>query len=269
MESWERNKVDSEFSKIGVKLTWESDRASNTRHGNRDEMVKITVGWGGKFKSSEADIVEGFVINNLDFISVFNELMNGESSVIWFNDSIGDLWRWEYRESFHNSIWIFFSDLRDKESTHTGTGTTTKRVGDLETLEAIATFSFFSNDIEDGVDEFSTFGIMTLGPVVTSTSLSEYEVVWSEKLSEWSGSYGVHGTRFEIHQDSSWDKSTSSSFVEIDIDSFELKVGVSVIGTGRVDSVFIRDDFPEFSTDLITALTCLDVDEFSHCFFCF
>ena len=25
MESWERNKVDSEFSEIGVKLTWESD----------------------------------------------------------------------------------------------------------------------------------------------------------------------------------------------------------------------------------------------------
>ena len=75
--------------------------------------------------------------------------MNGESSVIWFYDSIGDFWGWEYGESFHNSIWIFFSDFRDKESTHTGTGTTTKGVGDLETLEAIATFSFFSYDIED------------------------------------------------------------------------------------------------------------------------
>jgi hypothetical protein len=57
MESWERNKVDSEFSKIGVKLTWESDRASNTRHSNRNEMVKITISWSGKFKSSEADII--------------------------------------------------------------------------------------------------------------------------------------------------------------------------------------------------------------------
>ena len=77
MESWERNKVDSEFSKIGVKLTRESDRASNTRHSNRNKMVKITIGWSGKFKSSEAYIIEGFVINNLDFISVFYELMNG------------------------------------------------------------------------------------------------------------------------------------------------------------------------------------------------
>jgi hypothetical protein len=37
-----------------------------------------------------------------------------------------------------------------------------------------------------------------------------------------------------------------------------------MISTCWVDTMFIRDDFPEFGTDLITALTCLDVDEFSH-----
>jgi len=91
---------------------------------------------------------KSFVINNLDFISVFYELMNGECSVIWFYDSIGDFWGWEYGESFHNSIWIFFSDFRDKESTHTGSGSSSKRVSNLETLKTITTFSFFSNYIE-------------------------------------------------------------------------------------------------------------------------
>jgi len=47
MKSWERNKVDSEFSEIRVKLTWESDWACNTRHSNRNEMVQVTIGWGG------------------------------------------------------------------------------------------------------------------------------------------------------------------------------------------------------------------------------
>jgi hypothetical protein len=28
--------------------------------------------------------------------------------------------------------------------------------------------------------------------------------------------------------------------------------------------VFVGDDFPEFGTDLVTALTSLDVNEFSH-----
>jgi len=105
---------------------------------------------------------------------------------------------------------------------------------------------------------------VTFSPIVTSTSLSENEVIWSEKLTEWSSSNGVHGSRFEIHKNSSWDESTTGGFVIININSFELKIGVSVISTGWVDTVFVRDDFPEFSTDLVTALTSLDVYEFSH-----
>jgi len=45
--------------------------------------------------------------------------MDGEGSVVRFNDGIGDLGGWDDGESFHNSIWIFFSDLGDKEGTHT------------------------------------------------------------------------------------------------------------------------------------------------------
>jgi len=139
-------------------------------------------------------------------------------------------------------------------------------VGDLEALEAIAAFSLFSNDIEDRIDEFGALSVMTFGPVVTSTSLTEDEVVGSEKLTEWASSDGVHGSWFEIHKDGSGDETATSGFVIVDIDSLELEVRVTVIGTGWVDTVFIRDDFPEFGTDLVTALTCLDVDEFSHCY---
>jgi len=196
MESWERNKVNSEFSEIGVELTWESDGAGNTWHGNRYEMVKITIGWGGKFKGSETDIVKSFIINNLNFISILNELMNWKGSVIWFDNGIRDFWGWEYGESFHNSVRIFLSDLWDKESSHTRSSSTTKGVCDLETLEAITSFSFLSNDIEYRVDKFSTFSVMTFSPVITGSSLSENKVVRSEELSEWSSSYGVHGSRF-------------------------------------------------------------------------
>ena len=105
---------------------------------------------------------------------------------------------------------------------------------------------------------------MSFGPVVTSTSLSENEVIGSEKLTEGSSSDRVHCSGFEIHEDSSWDKSTTSGFIIVDIDSFKLEIGVTMVGTGWVDSVFVGDDFPEFGTNLVTALTCLDVNEFSH-----
>ena len=168
------------------------------------------------------------------------------------------------RESGHNAIGVLFTDLGDQKSSHTGTGATTKRVAELETLEAIATFGFLSDDIEDGVDKFGTLGVMTLGPVVTGTSLSEDEVVWSEELTEWSSSDGVHGTWLKIHKDSSWDVSTTSGLVIVDVDSLELEIGVTVIGTGWVNSVLVGDDLPEFGTDLVTALSSLDMNDFSH-----
>jgi hypothetical protein len=137
-------------------------------------------------------------------------------------------------------------------------------VGDLEALKAIAAFSLFSNDIEDRIDEFGALSVMTFGPVVTSTSLTEDEVVGPEELTEGTSTDGVHGTRFEVHKDGSGDETATSSFVIVDVDSLKLEVRVTVIGTGWVDTVFVRDDFPEFGTDLVTALTSLDVNEFSH-----
>ena len=97
-------------------------------------------------------------------------------------------------------------------------------MGDLETLEAIASFGFLSDDIKDGVDKLGSLGVMSLGPVVTGTGLSEDEVVWSEELTEWSSSDGVHGSWFEIHEDCSWDVSTTGGFVIVDVDSLELEI---------------------------------------------
>jgi hypothetical protein len=137
-------------------------------------------------------------------------------------------------------------------------------VGDLETLEAIATFGFLSDNVEDGVDELSTFGVVTLGPVVTGTSLSENEVVWSEELTEWSSSDGVHGSWFEIHEDGSWDVSATGGLVVVDVDSLELEIRVTVVGTGWVNSVFVGDDFPEFGTDLVAALASMNMHKLTH-----
>jgi len=264
METGEGDKVDSELSQVRVELTGESEAAGDTGESGRDEMVKITVGGGGELEGSEADIVKSFVINAHNLIGVLNELMDGEGGVVRLNDGIGNLGRRHDGESGHDSVGVFLSDLRDEESTHTGTGTTTKRVSDLETLEAVTALSFLSDNVEDGVNKLGTFSVVTLGPVVTGTSLSEDEVVGSEELSEGTGTDGVHGTGLEIHKDGAGHVTTASGFVVVHVDALELEVGVTVVGTGRVNTVFIGDDFPEFGTDLVTALASLNVDDFSH-----
>ena len=51
-------------------------------------------------------------------------------------------------------------------------------------MEAITALSLLADDIEDGVDQFGTLGVVTLGPVVTSTGLSEDEVIRAKQLTE-------------------------------------------------------------------------------------
>jgi hypothetical protein len=245
-------------------LTWESEAAGNTWNTGRDQVVKITISGGGKLKGSEADIIESFVINTHNLISVFDELMDWKGGVVWLNDGIWDLGGWDDWEGSHDSVGIFFSDLGDEEGSHTWSSTTTEWVGDLESLEAVATFSFLSNNVENWINEFSTLGIVTLGPVVTGTTLSEDEVVRSEELTEWASSDWVHCAWFQVHKDGSGDVSSTSSFVVVNVDSFKLKIWVSVIGTSWVNTVFIWNDFPELGSDLVTALTSLNVDDFSH-----
>jgi hypothetical protein len=264
MESWEWDQVDGELSEIGVKLSWESEAASDTGDSGGNEMVEITVGWGGELEGSEADIIKGFVIDAHDLIGVLDELMHGEGGVVWLNDGIRDLGGWHDGESAHDSVWVFFSDLGDEECSHSGTGSSSKGVSDLETLEAIASFGFLSNDIKDGVDKLGSLGVMSLGPVVTGTGLSEDEVVWSEELSEWASSDGVHGTWFEIHEHCSWNVSSSSCLVVVDVDSLELKIGVSVVGTGWVNTMFVGNDFPELGTNLVSTLSSLNMNDLSH-----
>jgi len=86
-------------------------------------VVQVTVGWGGELKSSEADIIEGFVINAHDLVGIFYELMDREGSIVWLNDSVGHLGGWHNGKCAHDSVWVLLSYLGDKKCSHTGAGT--------------------------------------------------------------------------------------------------------------------------------------------------
>ena len=127
--------------------------------------------------------------------------MNGEGGVVGLNNGVGDLGGGHDGESGHHTVGELLADLGDQEGTHTGTGTTTEGVGDLETLEAVAALGLAADDIEDLVDELGTLSVMTLRPVVTSTRLAKDKVVGTEELSEGTSAHGVHRTRLEIDED--------------------------------------------------------------------
>ena len=87
--------------------------------------------------------------------------------------NLADLGGGDDGEGTHHSVGVFLPDLRDQKCTHTSTGTTTKRVSDLETLETVGSLGLSSDNIQNRVNELGTFSVMTLCPVVTSTALAK------------------------------------------------------------------------------------------------
>lgn len=83
---------------------------------------------------------------------MLNQLVDGEGSVVRLDNGIGDLGGWDNGEGCHHTVWEFLTDLRDQQSTHTSTGTTTEGVGDLETLKAVTALSLTTDDIDNLVD---------------------------------------------------------------------------------------------------------------------
>ena len=140
------------------------------------------------------------VIDTEGLVGVLDELVNGKGGVVRLDNGVGDLGGGNNGEGGHHAVGELLTDLGDQEGTHTGTGTTTQGVGDLETLKAVAALSLATNDIDNLVDELGTLGVVTLGPVVTGTRLAEDEVVGAEKLTEGTGTDSVHGTGLKIDQ---------------------------------------------------------------------
>ena len=89
VETGEGDQVDSQLSQVGVQLTGESEAAGDSGHGGRHQVVQVSISGGGQFQGSETDVVEGFVVNDHALVGVLDQLMDGESGVVRFNDGIG------------------------------------------------------------------------------------------------------------------------------------------------------------------------------------
>merc|ERR1711966_108213 len=264
METGEWHKVDSELTKVRVELTREADAASHTGHAGGAEMVQVTVSWGGELEGTEADVIESLVIHAHTLVGVLDQLVDGEGGVVWLDDGVGHLGGWHDGEGEHHAVRVLLTDLGDQESSHTGTSAATEGVAELEALEAVARLGLLTDDVEHGVDELGTLGVVALGPVVTSAGLAEDKVVGAEELTEWAGTHRVHGTRLEVHKDGARHVATAGGLIVVHVDTLELEVGVTVVGTGRVDTVLVGDNLPELGTNLVTALTSLNVNKLAH-----
>merc|ERR1719265_1588591 len=138
VQAWERNEIDSDLAKIAIQLAWEAQAASHAADGRAHEVVQVAVGWRGELQRAEADVIQGLVVQQEAFIGVLDKLVERQHGVVWLDDGVAHLRRWDHGEGLHDTIWVLLADLGNEEGTHTSTSTSAKRVCHLKPLQAVA-----------------------------------------------------------------------------------------------------------------------------------
>eukprot|EP01018_Ginkgo_biloba_P018392 Gb_32831 [translate_table: standard] len=94
----------------------------------------------------------------------------------------------------------------------------------LKTLKTVTALSLFPNNIQNPINELCAFSVMSLGPVIPSTSLSKHKVIRPEYLPIRTGTHTIHRTRLQIHKHSTRHISTPTGFIIIHIDPLQLQI---------------------------------------------
>ena len=227
-------------------------------------MVQVAVSGGSELQGAEADVVESLVVQGEALVGVLHELVDGESGIVGLHHGIRHLRGRDDGERGHHTIGVLLADLGDQQSSHTRACSTTHRVSHLEALEAVARLGFLADYVKNRVNQLSSFGVVSFCPVVSGSGLAEHEVVRTEELAEWSGTDRIHRAGLQVHQDSTRNVSSTSCLIEVNTDSLQLKIRIAVVSSSGINTVFVRDNFPELCSDLVTVLTALNVNNFSH-----
>jgi hypothetical protein len=266
MDSWVWHQVGLELSNINIQSTIESEGGSEGGDDLSDESVQVGVSWSLNIEVSSADIVDSLVIKDNSNISVLQEGMGGEHGVVWLNNGSGDLWGWVHGETKLGFLTVINGKSLEEKGSESGTGSSTDGVEDEETLETSALIGELSDSVEAEINDFLTDGVMSSGEVVGGIFFTGNELLWMEELSVGSGSDLIDNGWLEIEEDSSWDVLTGTSLGEEGVESVVTTTD-GFIGrhlTVRLDSVLEAEKLPAGVTNLDTALTDVDGNDFSH-----
>ena len=96
----------------------------------------------------------------------------------------------------------------------------------LEALETVASLGLLAHNVQHGLDQLHALRVVTLGPVVARSSLSEEEVIGAEHRAIGTGTDGVHCAWLEVHEDGAGHVLARARLVEINVDPLKLNIKI-------------------------------------------
>ena len=100
--------------------------------------VEVGVGWALNVKGAAADVVDGLIVEKDSDISVLEERVGGQDTVVWLNHRGRDLGGWVHSEPKLGLLAVINRQALQKEGTKSRASSSTNSVEDKEALETSA-----------------------------------------------------------------------------------------------------------------------------------
>lgn len=134
VEPGERDHVDGQLAEVGVQLSGEPEARGHAGHGQRHKVVEVAVRRVGQLQRPEAYVVQCLVVDQIRLVGVLHQLVHGQRGVVRLDHGVRNLRRRHHRVRVHYPVGILLADLRYQQCAQPGTGATSQRVRQLESL---------------------------------------------------------------------------------------------------------------------------------------
>jgi len=271
MDTWVWHQVGLELRNINIEGTIETKGSRQRRDNLSDQPVQVGVRWAFNIQVASADIVQRLVIDLVSYISVFQEGMDAQDGVVWFDNGGGNLRTAPHGERDLRFLTVIDGQSLQHEASQTRSSTTTDGMVDQETLKTRTVIGQLTDAIQAQIDNFLTDSVVTTGEVVCGIFLTRDQLFRMEQLTVGSRSDFIDDGRLQIDKDGTWDVLSGTSFREKGVEGV-ITTTDSLIGrhlTIGLDTVLEAKQLPASITDLDTGLTDVNSDSFTHGWFVF
>ena len=135
VDTWVRDQVSLELVQINIEGTIETQAGGDRADDLSNQTVQMLIVGTRDVQATTADIVDCFVVDEESAVRVLNGAVGGENGVVRLHNGGRDARSRVNGELELALLAVVGGEALEEQSTETGSGTTTERVEDQETLK--------------------------------------------------------------------------------------------------------------------------------------
>ncbi|KAH3661659.1 hypothetical protein OGAPHI_006509 [Ogataea philodendri] len=151
VDSWVWHQVGLELVQVNVQRTVESQGCRHGRNNLGNQVVEVVEAWSGNVEVLTAHFVNGLVIDHEGTVSVLQSGVGGQNSVVRLNNRSRHLRSRVNCKLELGLLTVIVGELFQKQRSQSGTGTTSKRVCEQETLQTVTLVGHLSQSVANVV----------------------------------------------------------------------------------------------------------------------